>query len=451
MGRQTRLLFGISVFWLALSALFDGINTLVLPLQLGAFASQTNQATLLGLVTFVGLLAGALVQPIAGALSDQLQPILGRKGFIGIGLLLSLVSLFLFAASPSLAGIMLGYLAIQVSASIAQAGQQGLIPDLVDETRRGLASGMKGFMDLTGAMLGFVILGQLLGSGGVLPSIGVIGALLVIAYILAVLLTPEDKPEKNAEAKINTPPLTQIFHIDRTQQAAFVRVLLARFLFLLGIYSTGRFLLFFVADRLGLSEDQAAEQAGNLLAGLALITILASPLTGWLADRFGRVPLMTGGAILSAASALLLIWAGSASQILLLGGLMSLGSAAFAGGSWAYLADVVPKHEPARYFGLANFSTAGAAAAAGLFGLIIDGVEHVSPGLGFPALFVLASIAFLASAIPLKSSFLKKDGEKDENKRKIRSHAAGLAVLSLPADPAHVEKDQDPQGRTAKL
>ena len=226
---------------------------------------------------------------------------------------------------------------------------------------------------------------------------------------------------------------------------------MARFLFLLGIYGTGRFLLFFVADRLGLSEAQAAAQAGSLLAGLALITILASPLTGWLADRLGRVPLMIAGAILSASSALLLVWAGSPSQILLFGGLMSLGSAAFAGGSWALLADVVPKDESARYFGVANFSTAGAAAAAGLFGPVIDGVESRSPGMGFSVLFILASIAFLASALPLKGSFRKKDGERDENKRKIRSHAAGLVVVSLPADPADVEKDQDPQGRTAQL
>jgi hypothetical protein len=34
MGRQIRLLFGISVFWLALSVLTDGTNTLVLPLQI---------------------------------------------------------------------------------------------------------------------------------------------------------------------------------------------------------------------------------------------------------------------------------------------------------------------------------------------------------------------------------------------------------------------------------
>lgn len=451
MGRQTRLLVGISVFWLALSVLFDGVNTLVLPLQLGAFASQTSQATLLGLFTFVGLLGGALIQPIAGTFSDRLKPIFGRKGFIGIGLLLSLVSLFIFAAFQSLAGIMLGYFAIQVSASIAQAGQQGLLPDLVHGQRRGLASGIKGFMDLTGAMLGFVILGQVLGSGGALPAVGVIAAILVVAYLLAVLLTPEDRPTKEAVIPTRSISLTKIFRLDFAGQGAFLRLILARFLFLLGIYGTGRFLLFFVASRLGLTESQAAEQAGSLLAGLALITILASPFTGWLADRIGRVPLMIAGSLCSAISALLLIWAESASQILLFGGLMSLGSAAFAGGSWALLADLVPKEESARYFGLANFSTAGSAAAAGLFGPVIDGVERLSPGTGFSVLFLLASIAFLTSAIPLKKSLFIEDGERHEDQREVRSHDPGLAVVPLQADPAHVEKDQDPEGRAARL
>jgi MFS family permease len=451
MSRQIRLLFGISVFWLALSVLFDGVNTLVLPRQVGILASQNTQATLLGLLTFVGLIAGALIQPIAGAFSDRYKPVLGRKGLTGIGLVLSLLSLSLFAAAQSIVGLLAGYLAVQISASIAQAGQQGLIPDLVSENRRGLASGLKGFMDLTGAMLGFVILGQLLGSDQALPAIGAIAAILIIAYLLATLLTPEDKINTGNVVRTRAIPLREIFRLDLAQQSAFVRIILARFLFLVGIYATGRFLLFFVADRLGLSEDQAAEQAGNLLAGLAFITILASPFTGWLADRIGRVPLMIAGAILSAISALMLVWAGTAGQILLFGGLMSLGSAAFAGGSWALLADLVPKNESARFFGLANFSTAGAAATAGLFGPVIDGVERISPGMGFSVLFILASLAFLTSTFPIKGSFVNENGEKDENKRKVRSNASGLAVVSLSADPAVSEKDQDPQGGAARL
>jgi MFS family permease len=452
MGRQFRLLFGINIFWLALSVLFDGVNTLVLPIQIGGFARQGNQATILGLLTFVGLLAGVLIQPIAGAFSDRLKPVLGRKGFIGIGLLLSLAALFLFAISRTLFGVMIGYLAIQLAASTAQAGQQGLIPDLVQENRRGLASGFKGFMDLLGAMVGFLILGQLIGSGGALPAVGAIAAILVIAYVLAALSTPEDKPDTESVEKRPLPSLRDIFRLDLAEQTAFVRLILARFLFLLGVYGTGRFLLFFVAERLGLPEEQAAEQAGRLLAGLALITVLASPIAGWLADRIGRFPLMVAGALLSAASALMLVWAGTAGQILLFGGLMSLGSAAFAGGSWAWIADLVPRQESARFFGLANFSTAGSAAAAGLFGPVIDGVERVSPGMGYSVLFILAGIAFLASVLPLRGSSWKKDGRKHENQTKVRSHTPGLAVVSVPADPALVEENhQDPPGGAARL
>ena len=452
MGRQLRLLFGISVFWLALSVLFDGVNTLVLPIQIGSLARQSNQATVLGLLTFGGLLAGALIQPIAGAFSDRLKPRLGRKGFIGIGLLLSLAALFLFAISRTLIGVMAAYLAIQLAASVAQAGQQGLIPDLVQGTHRGLASGLKGFMDLIGATIGFVILGELLGSGGALPAIGAIAAILVIAYLLSVLSTPEDKPEPGTPATRELPSLWSIFRLDLAEQTAFVRLILARFLFLLGIYGTGRFLLFFVAERLGLPEEQAAEQAGSLLAGLALITVIASPIAGWLADRIGRLPLMLAGSLLSAASALMLIWADSAGQIFLFGGLMSLGSAAFAGGSWAWMADLVPRQEPARFFGLANFSTAGSAAAAGLFGPVIDGVERISPGMGYSVLFILAGIAFLASVLPLRGSSWKKDERKHENQAKVRSHTPGLAIVPVPADSALVEEDhQDSSGGAARL
>src|SRR5512140_3543295 len=97
MFRQLRLLLGISVFWLALSMLTDGMNALVLPLQLGDLLGPRVEATALGLLTFAGLLAGALIQPYAGAVSDRLRPTLARKGFIGIGLLLSLATLAVFA------------------------------------------------------------------------------------------------------------------------------------------------------------------------------------------------------------------------------------------------------------------------------------------------------------------------------------------------------------------
>jgi predicted MFS family arabinose efflux permease len=324
-----------------------------------------------------------------------------------------------------------------------------LIPDLVDEHHHGTASGLKGFMDIAGAMLGFLLLGQLLGSNQTMLALGVIAAILVIFYLGASLLTPEDRLNtgKSIKSSISLPSL---FRLDLTEQAAFKRLLLSRFLFLFGIYAIGRFLLFFVSQRLGLEPNQAAKQAGTILAGLALVTIMASPLTGWLADRFGRVPIMSSGAILGAASALLLLLAKNEGQILIFGSLMSLGSAAFAGGSWALLADLVPHDQSARYFGVANLSIAGSTAAAGLLGPAIDGVERVSPGHGYSLLFILSAIAFLASILPLGNQ-LKKLGVKDGNKTQGRTDIARLAVLSLSADPALSEENQDPPSGTASL
>jgi MFS family permease len=289
-----------------------------------------------------------------------------------------------------------------------------------------------------------------LGSGKILIAVLALGMILSSTYLLAVVLTPEDKAQKGTPARTTATPLHETTRIDFTQHRAFVHLVLARFLFLLGIYGTGRFLLLFVANRLGLPEDQAAEQAGGLLAGLTLISVLASPFTGWLADRFGRIPLMVTGAVFGAISAFMLAWANSTGQILLFGGLMSLGSAAFTGGSWALLADLVPKDQPARFFGLANFGTAGAAAAAGLFGPLIDWTNRLIPGMGFSVLFVAAALAFLASILPLKNR-LKENGVRYGNKRKVRPHDPGLAVIPLPADPAVAEEDQDPPGRTARV
>jgi MFS family permease len=344
-----------------------------------------------------------LVQPVAGELSDRFRLRGGRLGFIGLGVVLVLMSLFIFARLAPLAGILAGYLALQVTLSVTQAGQQGLIPDLAPPHSRGMASGIKGFMDMAGAMLGFVLLGQLLGRGQASLALAVIGAVLAVAYLLMLALAPEARSAAGtSETKAGRFSLVQAFRLDLSRHRAFARLVLARFLFLLATYAVGRFLLYFVAGRLGLGVDDAAGQAGGLLAGLALITVLASPLAGWAADRFGRLPLMIIGSGLSAAGVLLLIRASATEEMLLYGVLMSAGSAAFASANWAMTADLAPREEAARFFGLANIGTAGAAAAAGLFGPLVDGANRLSAGSGYPVLFVLAALIFAASILPLK-------------------------------------------------
>lgn len=404
MIQRFRLLLGISLLWLVLSLLSDGLNTLILPYQVAGRVGAESQATVLGLVSFFGILAGMFVQPIAGAFSDWLRPAHGRQRFIGAGVLLTLLALAFFGAARSLLALILGYLALQITLSIAQAGQQGLLPDRVPGPQRGLASGLKIFMDLSGAMFGFLLLGELLGSGRLPSALGLIGIILIVLFLFSLILIPRERrqiPSLPQETKFA--PISQAFQLDWNHDRNFIYLVTSRFLFLLATYAIGRFLLLFVAGRLSLGAGEAAQLAGSILAGLALVTVLGSPFAGWAADRLGRVPLMVIGAVLSALGVLLLVKASSPGAILLFGSLMSLGSAAFSSANWAMTADVAPPKEAARFFGLANFGTAGAAAAAGLFGPLVDWSNHLAPGSGFPALFITAALIFLTSAWVLRA------------------------------------------------
>jgi MFS family permease len=397
---QARVLIGVNVFWLALSLLVDGLNTLVLPHRLLALVGEANQATVLGLITFVGLAAAAAVQPIVGIMSDRSRTRWGRRGAIGVGVLLALPSLALFGLAGGVIAALLGYLLVQLAAGVAQTGQQALLPDLIATNRRGIAAGLKGFMDVVGATLGFVILGQLLGCGGTAPALLVIGAALVLLFVLTVWLARE--PARPA-ACVGRVSVADAFRFDVRRHRAFASLIASRFLFLLGTYAVGRFFFFFVADRLALAPNEAAAAAGALLGGLGLTTALGALPAGWAADRIGRVPLMVAGAGLSAAGVLLLTTASSSTTILLFGGLMALGSAAFSAANWALTADLVPPAEAARFMGLANFGTAGAAAAAGLFGPLVDWANGRDLGTGYTALFALAAVAFIASVVPLRA------------------------------------------------
>ena len=411
--RLLRLLLGISVFWLALSMLFDGLNTLLLPSYLLAHTDGATQATTLGLLTFAGVLAGMLVQPVAGAYSDRLYSRWGRRGMVALGALLILVSLAVLGVAGGLGVVFAGYLLAQVSVGVAQAAQQGFIPDLVPRRWRGTAAGLKGFMDLGGAMLAFIILADLLGGGRTDLALLALAGVVVTTLLLTVVLVREPRrlpmsvdegSNVRAYSTAVRPNLVSVFRLDVRRHRIFVRLVASRFLFLLGTYAVGRFLLYFVANRLRLDPARAAEQAGDLLAGLTLVTAAAAPVAGWAADRVGRLPLMFAGAGFSATGALLLTAAGNSVQILLFGGLMAIGSAAFAAANWALTADVAPPSESARFFGLANFGTAGAAAAAGLFGPMVDWANALEAGAGhgYTLLFIASALAFIASVFALR-------------------------------------------------
>ena len=176
---MTRTLLGVSVGWLGISLVADGLPALLLPYQLASDGAP--DATALGLITLLALGVAAAIQPLAGHLADRVGrlPIAAAGTFIGIiglGLLLQ--------PGAALAGTVLALAGV----SVAQAGQQALLPDLVPPAMRGRGGGLKSAFDVAGAFIGFVILAALLGNGDPGAAVGALGMALVASFGLTALL-----------------------------------------------------------------------------------------------------------------------------------------------------------------------------------------------------------------------------------------------------------------------
>src|SRR4051812_20831688 len=266
---RLRTLVGITIFWVVLSLLGDGFSTLVVPARLTELVDPAWAATVIGLVTFLALIAGMIVQPLGGAISDAVYPRFGRRGPLAAATILIIVALGALATARGVGGVLAAFVLLAVAASLAQAAQQGFLPDRIEPRWRGRAAGAKGLADLGGAFLGFLLLGALIANGNTASAVLVV-AMLVLATVVATIVLVRE-PDRQARRAPGF-SLAAAYRLDTRAHPAFVQAVAARFFFLLGTFAVGRFFLLFVADRLGLDPAAAGAEAGGILAALTLIS-----------------------------------------------------------------------------------------------------------------------------------------------------------------------------------
>ncbi len=143
----------ITIFGFALTALWQSLHTIILPLRLLDFVPEAQKNTYLGLLTFTGLLIAMAVQPIAGTISDRYGFSWGRRRpYILIGSIAAVIFLPGIGLLGSYAGIFAIYCLLQVNTNAAQGPYQAFIPDLVPERSRGVASGVKALLEILGGI-----------------------------------------------------------------------------------------------------------------------------------------------------------------------------------------------------------------------------------------------------------------------------------------------------------
>jgi len=399
----------MNIYWFGLAFMWNGLHPIVLPALLLRFAPEALKNTYLGGMTFAGLILAMVIQPLSGALSDRTRSRWGRRRpWILAGTLFSLVFLAGMALTANLWSLVVAYLFLQIGSNATHGPAQGLIPDLVPNERRGLASGIKNLFEMVGLIVTSLVMGQLMESRNPALAFAIIGGVLAISSLIT-LLTPSESSAPDAEKPAAGNSLRTLFRVDLRRYPDYAWLLISRFFILLGIYAVQAFAQYFIRDRLRVPDP--ATVTGNLMATLGIaLTLLVFP-AGLLSDRFGRKRLNLFSGALAALGIFLVILVRDVSTLYIFGGIIGMATGIFLSVNWALATDLIPTEEAGKYLGLSNLATAGAGAASRLAGPLIDGLNALRPGayLGYPALFILASASTLLGTLLLLSAVSTQD------------------------------------------
>jgi MFS family permease len=387
----------ITIFGFALTAMWSSLHTFILQLRLLDFVPESQKNTYLGLLTFAGLILAMLVQPIAGAISDRWGFSWGRRRpYILFGTVLVIILLPGIGLVNSFIGLLIVYCLLQVSSNTAQGPFQAFIPDLVPGKKRGVASGVKGLLEIAGGLILVRLLASFMGryfagegSLWLWSSLSLLDVVL-LAALLVTIFTVREQPWVRTTSPPLLPTLYKSFKIDVKANPGFVTFLVSRLLIVMAMATLQTFALYFLIDVVGITNPTQATGDLLIVAGIGMIAVVYP--AGWLSDRIGRRPVIIASGLLGALGILLLLLAHSYPALLAAGALLAIAGGAFFSSNWALATDLVPKGEEARYLGLTNLATAGGSALARLIGIAIDPLNAYTHGLGYQVMLAACFI-----------------------------------------------------------
>ena len=396
----------LSALWLGLNFQSSALLPIVVPAQIlllvdrGAVASS-NQALAVSVLSFGAAIIAIVVTPLAGAASDRMKTRFGRrKQLIVAGIALALVGQAGLAATTPLLIFIAGFAIVQVGTNVATAAYQGMLPDQVNVTQRGAASGWLGLMTLLGSVGSLAAAGALL--GGVLQgphlaadvSHGALLFYVLAAIVLALaaavtVLGVEEKPL--AEAGLPSRPWTELL-----SHRPFRIVFAARAFVMIGLTLFLTYIEYYLAATNGSTAFVGATVA---VALLALFGALASSLIlGIASDRLPRVRIVIAANLAMAAAAWIFVFAPPQLPLAPLGILFGLGYGAYLSVDWALAIDSLPgSTSSARDLGIFTVSiNLPSLIAPALGGLVILAANAAGVGpLAYRLVFSVAAISLL--------------------------------------------------------
>jgi len=390
----------LSVYWLAINYLWQGMGALILPRLLLGLVSEAHRGTALAALSALGAVVAILVQPAAGGLSDRCRVGWGRrKPFILAGTLGDLVCLLGLALAGSYGALIIPYCALQICSNTAEGAYQGLLPDQVPSAERGRASGYYGLAVFIGTAIGFLLTGMLISIGHIRLALLSVGVVLILAMLVTQLFVP-DSPAR-APLPSRRSAILGVFSFRPRENPDFTRLLVSRLLSLMGITGLTDFALLFIKATFypGSGSSVANRASGATSILLAVVVLLAIVVTlpaARISQRVGRKTVIRAASWLGAFGTLLLVFASSFSLLYVyaVGVLIGCAFGMLLSVDWAFVVDLVPPESAGRFMGISNLATAGAGILATVIaGPLLDFGNGLRHNAGYPMIFAFFALA----------------------------------------------------------
>lgn len=186
--------------------LWISYESYILPIEL---LSYNKSSLFLGIIAFIGTALGVFIGLFFGTLSDKYNFGWGRRGpYIMAGAIFIVLSMFLNQLlTITLAGVLLGYIMIQISSNVAVGAYQPLYADILGEDQRGKGSGIGGIFRLLGSMMGYGITGFLIDT----PYRQYVIVLITVVVVVTALLSTNTIKKSDLIIKRKKPGITKLF------------------------------------------------------------------------------------------------------------------------------------------------------------------------------------------------------------------------------------------------
>lgn len=399
-------LLRLSVYWLGLIAVINGIGVILQERIKDLVPDPTIQYTTLGVINGAGVVIAVLVQPMAGSLSDYTISRFGRrKPYILIGTLLDVLFLIGIATSNTVLAVGAFVVLLQFSANFAQGPFQGYVPELVPATQVGLASGLVGLFTVLGVVVGTGIASIGLAIGDfTIPTIA-LGVIELVTMLSLFFRLDEGRAARDRAGKSWTSVAMEAWARDVLKERSFMFLVASRFFVLGG----GAFLVGLLVPYLERAQGitDPGERALLILVAtgiVALCTAVSTIPAARIADRYGRKRVIYVACLIAAIG--MTVCAVAPSIPVFIGGavLMGIGLGSFLAVDWALMTDIIPKESSGRYMGISNVATAtNGVISMFIGGVLIDAfVRAQAPELGPRAALLLAPVWFALGALLLR-------------------------------------------------